>query len=82
MASKDPKPASAGYGRCPICKAPADMAYRPFCSARCRDVDLSRWLRGGYAIPGGQPEADEDGDNAAAQAGPRVVSEDDEENRH
>jgi endogenous inhibitor of DNA gyrase (YacG/DUF329 family) len=53
-------------GRCPICREPTEAAYRPFCSARCRDVDLSRWLRGSYAIPGGQAGADEDGDDAAA----------------
>lgn len=44
------------------------MAYRPFCSARCRDVDLARWLGGGYAIPGGQAAADEDGEEAAHRA--------------
>jgi len=43
------------------------MAYRPFCSQRCRDVDLSRWLGDGYAIPGGQADADEDGEDAAAR---------------
>jgi endogenous inhibitor of DNA gyrase (YacG/DUF329 family) len=42
------------------------MAYRPFCSARCRDVDLARWLGGGYAIPGGHEAGDEDGEGAAA----------------
>ena len=43
--------------RCPVCeKAPAAPRYRPFCSKRCADVDLSRWLKGGYAIPG--PPAD------------------------
>lgn len=36
---------------CPICKRPVDMHYRPFCSRRCADVDLGRWLTGGYAIP-------------------------------
>ncbi|MFN6978372.1 MAG: DNA gyrase inhibitor YacG [Gemmobacter sp.] len=36
---------------CPICRKPADPAYRPFCSRRCADVDLGRWLTGGYAIP-------------------------------
>lgn len=42
--------------RCPICKAivragrPANPAA-PFCSARCRDVDLGRWLDGAYSIP-------------------------------
>ena len=36
---------------CPICKKPADAAYLPFCSKRCADVDLHRWLSGGYGIP-------------------------------
>ncbi|MBX3476205.1 MAG: DNA gyrase inhibitor YacG [Brevundimonas sp.] len=37
---------------CPICKkAPPAPDYRPFCSRRCADVDLQRWLSGGYAIP-------------------------------
>ncbi len=70
MASKNASPAGSSYGRCPICKAPTDMDFRPFCSARCRDVDLSRWLKGGYAIPGGQAESDEDGEDAAAQRAP------------
>ena len=43
---------------CPICKkAPADPAYRPFCSRRCADVDLQRWLSGVYAVPGEPLEA-------------------------
>ena len=50
--------------RCPICSAPAQPATRPFCSVRCSDIDLSRWLRGAYAIPGGQQDSDEDGDEA------------------
>lgn len=37
---------------CPICGRPAVEHYRPFCSRRCADVDLARWLRGDYAIPG------------------------------
>ena len=36
---------------CPICKRPATPRYRPFCSRRCADVDLGRWVTGGYAIP-------------------------------
>ena len=36
---------------CPICKKPQDEKYRPFCSKRCADVDLSRWLKDSYAIP-------------------------------
>ena len=44
---------------CPICGKPAQPAYRPFCSKRCADVDLQRWLSGAYVIPG---EAAEEGD--------------------
>ncbi len=36
---------------CPICAKPSDPKYRPFCSRRCADVDLARWMRGDYAIP-------------------------------
>lgn len=36
---------------CPICGAPRDEKYRPFCSRRCADVDLNRWLSGRYAVP-------------------------------
>ena len=41
---------------CPICGKPAEPAYRPFCSGRCADVDLHRWLKGSYAIPAEEPE--------------------------
>jgi uncharacterized protein len=37
---------------CPICGKPRSERYRPFCSKRCADVDLAKWLRGDYAIPG------------------------------
>ncbi|MBX9773984.1 MAG: DNA gyrase inhibitor YacG [Xanthobacteraceae bacterium] len=46
--------------RCPICRKPADGAFRPFCSRRCRDVDLNRWLSGNYVVAG-KEEEDEDG---------------------
>jgi len=36
---------------CPICARGAEAEWRPFCSRRCADVDLGRWLTGGYAIP-------------------------------
>ena len=36
---------------CPNCGKPEQYAYRPFCSKRCADVDLNRWLSGAYAIP-------------------------------
>jgi uncharacterized protein len=37
--------------KCVICGKPQDEHLRPFCSRRCADVDLSRWLKGSYAIP-------------------------------
>ena len=40
------------HKRCPICGKPRAEAHSPFCSKRCRDRDLVRWLDGGYAIPG------------------------------
>ncbi|RGP38920.1 DNA gyrase inhibitor YacG [Pseudotabrizicola alkalilacus] len=43
---------------CPICKKDTDPKYRPFCSRRCADVDLGRWLTESYAIPA--PEGEEE----------------------
>ena len=37
---------------CPICGKPRSEHYDPFCSKRCADVDLHRWLKGSYVIPG------------------------------
>lgn len=44
---------------CPICGKTTDPAYRPFCSKRCADVDLARWLKGSYVIPRDLTEEDE-----------------------
>jgi uncharacterized protein len=57
--------------RCPICGKPRHPDYRPFCSKRCADVDLGRWLKGSYAIPA-TGEDDEDGETPdKAPAAPR-----------
>lgn len=37
---------------CPVCGKATEPKYRPFCSKRCADVDLARWLRGSYVIAG------------------------------
>lgn len=37
--------------RCPNCGEPTDPLFKPFCSKRCKDVDLNRWLKGAYSIP-------------------------------
>ncbi|MBM3487730.1 MAG: DNA gyrase inhibitor YacG [Alphaproteobacteria bacterium] len=67
---------------CPICGRATDMRWRPFCSRRCADVDLNRWLSGVYAVPVTE-DSDEDGDATArrtdtadgdeAPAGARVI---------
>jgi endogenous inhibitor of DNA gyrase (YacG/DUF329 family) len=46
--------------RCPICGKPRSDAHKPFCSARCRDRDLMRWLEDGYALPGPPADAEEE----------------------
>jgi uncharacterized protein len=53
---------------CPICGKPHAEQFRPFCSRRCADIDLHRWLGGGYAIP-----AVEQDDDEADEAGPDDV---------
>ena len=45
--------------KCPICGKPAVAVSKPFCSDRCKDVDLNRWLSGSYAIPAREGEEEE-----------------------
>ncbi len=55
---------------CPICQKPTDPKLKPFCSKRCADVDLGKWLNESYAIPApleGLTEEDEIALMAAAQ---------------
>ncbi len=54
---------SAGAESCPICRKAADPAFVPFCSARCADIDLGRWLTDRYAIPTVEDE-DEDAEGS------------------
>lgn len=50
---------------CPTCGKPAVERHRPFCSSRCADVDLNRWLSGRYAIPIEEgPGAEDEGPGA------------------
>ena len=71
------RPARKKTTTCPICGKPLSLSgrplsgepqdhdYSPFCSKRCADIDLSRWLGGRYAIPGapaGKAETDSEDD--------------------
>ena len=53
---------------CPICNKATDAQYKPFCSKRCADVDLGKWLNGSYAIPAEEEDLPEDEEIALAQA--------------
>ncbi|HLX59913.1 MAG TPA: DNA gyrase inhibitor YacG [Planctomycetota bacterium] len=61
-----PNPTPIRQARCPYCgrefeyKSVAEHKPFPFCSARCRDVDLGKWFSGAYAIPGEELPADPD----------------------
>jgi len=60
-AGKETGKATGKEKPCPICGKPAFEASRPFCSERCRNVDLNRWLSNSYAIPAARDD-DEDAD--------------------
>lgn len=49
---------------CPVCGKPSVPDFVPFCSKRCADVDLHRWLGGVYAIPAEDAAAGADEDEA------------------
>ena len=58
----DQKPRKAvKSAACPVCGKPVAAAFRPFCSDRCRMVDLNRWLSEAYRIPAS--EADQNDEN-------------------
>jgi endogenous inhibitor of DNA gyrase (YacG/DUF329 family) len=44
---------------CAICGKPADPAQTPFCSPRCRTIDLGRWFNEDYALPATTPLTDD-----------------------
>jgi len=59
--AKDPvTPLAATERSCPICGKPSTPRHQPFCSLRCADIDLGRWLKEGYRVP--TDEAPDDGE--------------------
>ena len=49
---------------CPICNKASTARYRPFCSKRCADVDLGKWMQGSYAVPSQDPTDPEELESA------------------
>lgn len=51
---------------CPICQAEViweGNPHRPFCSERCRLIDLGAWTEGRYRIPGEEPKQEPEKDD-------------------
>lgn len=66
--AKDPViPLAAGPRLCPICGKPTAPRHQPFCSGRCADIDLGRWLKGNYRVPTEEP-ADDPSDETEREA--------------
>ena len=55
---------------CPICGRDTQHRYRPFCSRRCADIDLGRWMTGAYAIPAEEEERPDSGPEDTASDAP------------
>ena len=53
---------------CPICSKPVSAEQHPFCSRRCADIDLGRWLTGQYVVPGRSLDEAEDEQDGRAGA--------------
>ncbi len=64
------KPSTVRIVVCPSCKGPSpygpDNAYRPFCSDRCKNIDLGAWANEEFALPA-HPEVE--GDDGVAHVG-------------
>ena len=77
-ADEDGKVIPLKGGKCPICGRPSMPKFRPFCSSRCADIDLGRWLKGNYRVPGSalyesgktDAEGERTGDDATAEGPP------------
>ena len=50
--------------KCPICEKTGTAQYQPFCSKRCADIDLGRWLKEGYVVPTDEAPADDESGGA------------------
>ena len=51
-------PLPAGVRSCPVCGKRSVLRYQPFCSGRCADIDLGRWLKGNYRVDTEEPAED------------------------
>lgn len=52
--------------KCPICEKTGTVEYAPFCSKRCANIDLGRWLKEGYRVETDEAPADDEGGGAGS----------------
>ena len=64
---------------CPLCQQPAVAPYTPFCSRRCAQLDLGKWLTGAYAIPAFETMDDKDVDTLLAEHEAKFAQQVDED---
>lgn len=62
---------------CPICSKETAPKYRPFCSKRCADLDLAKWLNGSYAAPSTNPDDIEEAFEAMERGEAQIAPDDD-----
>ena len=61
MTDTNSKPEVPVLGKkCPNCRKNATLQFHPFCTKRCANMDLSRWLNEGYSIPGDEVVSNEE----------------------
>jgi endogenous inhibitor of DNA gyrase (YacG/DUF329 family) len=65
MNDEQDTPSSGAEPPCVICAKPQAARYRPFCSKRCAEVDLGRWLTGSYRVETAEPADAPDGEDGA-----------------
>ena len=65
---------------CPLCQRPAEILYRPFCSRRCAQLDLGKWLTGSYAISSHEAMEDSDFETLLAAHESQQAAQADDEN--
>ncbi|MBR6412532.1 MAG: DNA gyrase inhibitor YacG [Alphaproteobacteria bacterium] len=56
----DISPKTSQGAKCPVCGAPMNAHYKPFCSKHCADVDLNRWFTGNYVVHTNEQPTEED----------------------
>ena len=77
MSKPSAEPSMTASRVCPICNRPLSeetqaVRFRPFCSRRCADVDLGRWLKGAYTIPAVESAEETEAEATPAEGGGRV----------